>query len=229
MTSEPATSERERGRTGTVAGIAAADGTPFVVAGAAFFLGSAVLTGSGEPGASTPVPWLASHALWTVATVVLTVGTVAVVRRFPRLETSAAGYVAIGAFGLGVLHTLQWTTWVYVDVVAYRQGGHGSLLEPLLHPFGTGHMLAYGVLVGGGVAATAWGLRRLTATHGALDYAGIAVGAATVVAAVAALLTVAPVRSPSGLATIVLLAVDYAWVAVLGIALNRAENAGGRH
>lgn len=229
MASEPATSERERDRARTIAEIAAADGTPFVVAGAVFFLGSAVLTQSGEPGASTPVPWLVSHALWTVATVVLAVGTIAVVRRFPRLKTGVAGYAASGAFGLGVLHTLQWTTWVYVDVVAYQQGAHGSLLESLFHPFGTGHMLMYGVLVGSGVAATGWGLRQLMVTQRAVDYAGIVVGAATVVAAVAALLTVSPVRSPPSLATIILLAVDYAWVAVLGITLYRTGNGGQRH
>ncbi|NHN46578.1 hypothetical protein G9464_03060 [Halostella sp. JP-L12] len=227
MASEPATTEREHERTRDLAEIAA-DGTPFVVAAATFFLGSAVLTQSGEPGASTPVPWLVSHALWTVATVVLAVGSIAVVRRFSGLETGVASAVATGAFGLGVLHALQWTTWVYVDVVAHQRGAHSELLEPLLHPFGTGHMLMYGILVGGGVAATGWGLRRLPATHRTIDYAGIAVGAATVAAAATALLTVAPVRSPTSLATIGLLAADYAWVAVLGTALYRGRNGGRR-
>jgi len=224
MAGDPATSERETERTRGIADIAAADGTPFVVAGTVFFLGSAVLTRSGQPGASTPVPWLVSHALWTVATVALAAGTVAVVRRSSGLGAGVAGYVAAGAFGLGVLHTLQWTTWVYVDVVAYQQGAHEMLLEPLFHPFGTGHMLMYGVLVGGGVAATAWGLRREAATHRAIDYAGIAVGAATVLAAAVALLTLAPVRSPPSLATIGLLAACYGWITVLGVALSRGRN-----
>lgn len=203
-----------------------ADGAPFVLAATTFFLGSGVLTRSGEPGASTPVPWLVSHASWVVATAFVAVGTIRVVHRIPALRTGVAGYAANGAFGLGVLHTLQWTTWVYVDVTAYRHGGHGPLLEPLLHPFGTGHMLMYGVLVGGGVASLGWALTRTAATRRVVGWTGVTVGTATVLAATASLLAVAPVRSPTSLATIALLAVAFGWLFVLGIVLHRG--AGGR-
>ena len=197
-----------------------ADGAPFVLAATAFFLGSGVLTRSGQPGASTPVPWLASHASWVVATAFVAVGTVRLVRRTPALRTGIAGDVASGAFGLGALHALQWTAWVYVDVTAYRHGGHGPLLEPLFHPFGTGHALMYGVLVGVGVAALGRALTRTTATRRIVDRTGIAVGVAAVLAATASLLTVAPVRSPTSLATIGLIAAAFGWLFVLGIAFD---------
>lgn len=214
-----ASTDRPIGR--RIVGAIRADGAPFVLAATAFFLGSGVLTRSGQPGASTPVPWLASHASWVVATAFVAVGTVRMVRRTPPLRTGVAGDVASGAFGLGVLHALQWTAWVYVDVTAYRHGGHGQLLEPLLHPFGTGHMLMYGVLVGVGVVALGRALTHATETHRVVDWTGIAVGTAAVLAATGALLTVAPVRSPLSLATIGLIAAAFGWLFVLGISLRR--------
>lgn len=193
----------------------------FLAAAATFFLGSAVLTQSGQPGASTPAPWIASHGLWVAATAFVATGTVAASRRIPGLERSLAGPLARGAFGLGTLHALQWTTWVYVDVVAYQRGAHPQLLDPLLHPFGTGHMLMYGVIVGTGVAVLAWGCIRTERTPRAIDYAGVAVGTATVLAAVTSLVTFGDVKSATGLATILLLAVNYGWLTVFGIVLYR--------
>ena len=198
-----------------------ADGAAFVVAAVAFFLGSGVLTQSGQPGASTPAPWMVSHALWVVATVFVALGTISLVRRTPALAAGLAGYVAGGAFGVSVLHALQWTTWVYVDVIAYGHGAHDLLFDPVLHPFGTGHALMYGVLVGGGVACLGWGLTRTRLTPPALDRAGIAVGTAAVLAAGTSLLTFAPVRSPASLATILLLAVSYGWLFALGVVRSR--------
>lgn len=226
MGNETATANGKRTIGRTVVDAVRTDGAAFVLAAAAFFLGSAALTRSGQPGASTPVPWMTSHASWVVATAFVAAGTVRTVRRRPALRAGVAGHAAGGAFGLGVLHALQWTAWAYVDVVAYRHGGHGRLLEPLLHPFGTGHALMYGVLVGAGVTSLAWALTRTAATPRPVDRAGIAVGATTILAATASLLTVAPVRSPTGLVTIALLAVAFGWLFVLGIVLHR--NAEGK-
>lgn len=189
----------------------------------AFFAGSAVLTRSGQPGASTPVPWIASHFLWFVATGLVAVGAVALSRRRSGAVTGLAGTVAGGAFGLAVLHALQWMAWTYVDVFARQEGAHGRLHGPLLHSFGTAHALMYGVLVGCGVAALAWALTRTRATRRAVDYAGLAVGSATAVAASAALLTVADARTLPSLATIVLLAASFTWLFVAGLSVLRAD------
>lgn len=197
-------------------------GGALLVAGAvAFFLGSGVLTRSGTPGASTPVPWMVSHALWFVATTLVTVGTATLVGAIPALRTGLAGYLASGSLGLGVLHALQWTAWVYVDVMARRTGGHELLLDPLLHPFGTAHALMYGVLVGGGVAFLGWGLAQADPTHRYVDRTGVVVGATTVLVATVSLLLVAPVRSPPVLAVIALLAVVHGWVFLVGVAVYR--------
>jgi hypothetical protein len=191
-----------------------------------FFVASAVLTRSGQPGASTPVPWMASHALWVVATAFATLGVTTLVRR-SALGEGVAGWLAAGAFGLGTLHALQWTAWVYVDVVAYGQGAHAALFDPLLHPFGTAHALMYGALVGTGVASLGWALARASAARRALAYAGVAVGVVAVLAAATALVTVAPTRSPASLATIVLQALAYGWLLVAGVALHRTSTGEG--
>jgi hypothetical protein len=197
-------------------------GAAIALGAVVFFAGSAVLTQSGEPGASTPVPWMVSHFLWFVATALVAVGTVAV-RRHRAFGTGLAATVAGGAFGLAVLHALQWTAWVYVDVFARQQGAHGTFHGPLLHPFGTAHAMMYGVLLGGGIAALALALVRSGATHRLLDYAGLAVGGSLVVAASAGLLTVADVRTPVSLATILLTAGGFAWLFAAGLSVSRAD------
>lgn len=187
-----------------------------------FFAGSAVLTGSGEPGASTPAPWLASHFLWFVATALVAVGTLAVTGR-RAAETGLAGTVAAGTFGLAVLHALQWTAWVYVDVYARWHGAHDTFHGPLLHPFGTAHALMYGVLLGGGILALALALARSGATGRRLAYGGLAVGTSLLLAASAGLLTVADARTPVSLATILLTAAGFAWLFGAGLSLVRTD------
>lgn len=221
METETTTRANERTVDHRSVGTPSPAGALFVGAAAAFFLGGGVLTRSGSPGASTPVPWMASHVLWLAAAALATGGAAALVRRTRALETGVRGPLATGAFGLGVLHALQWSAWVYVDVVAYGHGGHDALRAALLHPFGTGHMLVHGVLVGAGAALLGWALARTAPTHRAVGLTGVAVGAATVVAALVSLATFAPVRSLPSLATIGLLAVVHAWLLVLGVALYR--------
>jgi hypothetical protein len=207
--------------TSTLAGIVRGRGILFLAAAAAFFLGSGVLTRSGEPGASTPVPWLASHAIWVVATAFVALGALRLVSAVPSLQRGIAGYAASGLFGLGVLHALQWTAWVYVDVFAYRQGSHDLLSAPLLHPFGTAHMLVFAVLVGSGVATFARALAPTDVTGRAIPWLGLGIGALTVLSATVAILTVADVRTPASLAAILLQAVSFAWLGLVGIVLIR--------
>lgn len=226
MASEQATGGRTRSIVRTLADTARADGAVFALAAVTFFLGSAVLTQSGEPGASTPLPWMGSHVLWVAASVLASVGTILLVRRASELGSGVAEYLSVGAFALSVLHALQWAAWVYVDVIAYRHGGHELLFETLLHPFGTAHALLYGVLVGGGVACLGWGLNRAGVTHPAVGWTGVAVGTAAVSTATASLLTFAPVRSATSLATVGLIAVNYGWVLVLGVVLGRRGGVG---
>lgn len=198
-------------------------GAAIALGAVVFFAGSAVLTRSGTPGASTPAPWLGSHFLWVVATGLVAVGTVALARRRANDGAGLAGTVASGALGLAVLHTLQWTAWVYVDVYARQQGAHGNFHGPLLHPFGTAHAMMYGVLLGCGVIALALALARSDATSRRLDSAGIAVGASLAVASSAGLLTVADVRTPVSLAAILLTAVAFAWLFGAGLSLVRFD------
>jgi len=211
----------ERTISGRIAGIARTRGTAFLLAAIAFFTGSAILTQSGQPGASTPIPWMVSHVFWIVATAFVTIGTVRLVRTVPELRTSIAGYVASGLVGLGVLHTLQWATWVYVDVIAYQQGAHETLSAPILHPFGTGHMLMFGLIIGSAITALALALVGTRLTHRAIPWLGGLVGVLTVVAGVVSLVTFAPVRSPTSLLAIVSQALSFAWLFVVGVALYR--------
>lgn len=151
--------------------------------------------------------------MWLVAIVLVLAGTVTTVVRDPE-SRGVAAYLSVAAFGTGVLHVLQWTAWVYVDVKAYQEGAHEALLEPLLHPFGTAHMLMFAVLIGGGVALLAWSHRSSAKTHQVVNYLGIGAGVTTVVAGSTSLLSFAPVRHPVSLATILFIAVNYAWLLV---------------
>lgn len=224
MATDPFTARTERTIGRRVADAGRTEGTAFVLAAATFFLGSAVLTRSGEPGASTPIPWMLSHVFWFVATTFVAIGAVRLVRRVPALRTGIAGYVASGLAGLGVLHTLQWATWVYVDVIAYRQGAHGSLSPPILHPFGTGHMLMFAIIIGSAITVLARALAHTTLTGRAIPWLGALVGVLTVVAGVVSLVTFAPVRAMTSLVAIVSQALAFAWLFVLGIALYRGRS-----
>jgi len=198
------------------------DGLAIATGAVVFFAGSAVLTLSGQPGASTPVPWLGSHFLWVVATGLVAVGTLALSRHRPAVETGLPGRVAAGAFALATLHALQWTAWTYVDVYARRHGAHGSFHGPLLHPFGTAHALLFGILLGTGVAALALALSRTAVTPRRYASAGVLGGSTLVVAAAVALLTVADVRTPVSLATVLLTAGGFAWLFGAGLSVRGA-------
>lgn len=196
-------------------------GTGFILAAALFFVGSGILTQSGQPGASTPRPWMLSHALWVVAMTFVALDTVRLVKDIPKIRAGLAGYTASGLVELGVLHTLQWTAWVYVDVIAYKQGAHAILLPALFHPFGTGHMLMFAIIIGSAIMSLSWALTQTDLTHWVIPWIGGLVGLITIFAGVASLLTFAAVRSPISLLAIVSIAISFAWLSVLGVAVHR--------
>lgn len=192
---------------------------------ALFFAGSALLTQSGTPGASTPLPWLGSHLIWIGATALVAIGALRLRQKYSTVSSRTAGYGAVGLFGLGVLHTFQWATWVYVDIIAYGHGAHEPLFDPLLHPFGTGHMLMYAGLIGAGTAALAAGLATSDIASPSLDRTGLVLGLVTLIVAVTAIAMVADVRAPISLAAIGLIALVYGWLFIRGIVLARSTTA----
>lgn len=196
-------------------------GTGFILAATLFFVGSSILTQSGQPGASTPRPWMLSHALWVVAMAFVALDSARLVLNIPKIRAGLGGYVASGLVGLGVLHTLQWTTWVYVDVIAYQQGTHAILLPALFHPFGTGHMLMFAIIIGSAITSLAWALTQSNLTHWIIPWIGVLVGIVTIFAGLASLVTFAAVRSPTSLLAIISIAISFAWLFVLGVALYR--------
>ncbi len=196
-------------------------GTGFILAAAFFFIGSGILTPTGQPGASTPIPWMLSHAFWVLAITFVAIGCIRLVRHTPVLRTGIAGYVAAGLIGLGLLHSLQWTTWVYVDVIAYEQGTHSILLPALFHPFGTGHMLMFAIIIGSTITTLAWALPKITLIHRVIPWFGGIIGMSTLFAGGVSLLTFAAVRSPSSLFAILSIAISFAWLFAVGVALYR--------
>lgn len=200
------------------------EGTGFILAAALFFAGSGILTQTGQPGASTPIPWMVSHAFWVVAMAFVAIGTVRLVLNTPGLRTGLAGYVASGLVGLGVLHTLQWTTWVYVDVIAYQEGTHAILLPALFHPFGTGHMFVFAIILGSAITSLGWALTQTPLTHWVIPWLGGLVGMVSIFAGVVSLVTFASVRSPTSLLAIVSIAISFAWLFVVGVAVHRKHS-----
>lgn len=198
-------------------------GGTIALGAAAFFAGSALLTQSGQPGASTPVPWVGSHAIWAVATALVAAGTVRAIRSLPG-PRRLADDLAAGALGLATLHALQWLAWTYVDVLARRSGEHELLHPSILHPFGTAHALLYAALLGSGVALLARRLARTetTATHRVLNWAGVALGATAVAASLASLAAVLDVPHPVVLAVVLLTGALHAWLLAAGASLARA-------
>lgn len=221
MASEPIRAGIDLSKRARIVTVLGTEGTGFMLAAALFFVGSGVLTQSGQPGASTPRPWMLSHALWVLAMTFVAIGTVRLVLNTPVRDTGFAGYVASGMAGLGVLHTLQWTTWVYVDIIAYQAGTHGILLPALFHPFGTGHMLMFAIIIGGAITSLAWALAQTPLIHWALPWLGGFAGVVTIVAGATSLLTFASVRSPISLLAIVSIAISFAWFFVLGVSVHR--------
>lgn len=207
-----------------IADVARTEGTGFVLAATTFFVGSGILTQSGEPGASTPIPWMWSHVFWVVATAFVAIETVRLVHNRPALRTGIAGYVATGLIELGVLHTLQWMTWVYVDVIARQQGAHDLLLLSLLHPFGTGHMLMFAIIFGSLIISLARALAQPSLIHWAIPQVGTLIGVVSVIAGVVSLVTFAGVRDPTSLVAIVFQAFSFAWLFLVGVALYRGHS-----
>lgn len=201
----------------------------FVAAPVAFFTGSVVLAvAGGTPPSETPAASISAHLLWFVGVALLAVGTVALVVGLDPLTDGLAGYLAVGALGLGVLLGLQWTTWAYVDALAATNDQYDVFLETVISPFGAGHALMYGLLVGSGSALLGWSLRRTQLTHRLVAWAGVAAGTILAVATTGVLL--AATKSVLFVGTVLLFPLPYLWTVALAVDLSRGHpvsNTGG--
>lgn len=195
-----------------------------IAAGVSFLAGGALVILADTPPSSSPTLGMLSHALWALATALLAIGVVALLRYSEGLRAGLAGYLATGALGLGVLHGLQWVTWAYVDVRGARSDGHDLVLETVVEPFGAGHLLMYCILVGSGVALLGRALRRSAFTHRLVGWAGVALGGLTVAAATVSLVAVFGGGSEGhvlfDVATL-LLPVLYLWAMAVGVDVYR--------
>lgn len=190
----------------------------------AFFAGSGILAAlGGTPPSATPTASMTAHLLWFVAVACLATGAAALVLWSDDPGPDIAGYLALGALGLGVLHGLQWAAWSYVDVLAASQDQYDLLLDGLISRFGAAHAIMYAMLVGGGVAALGWTLRRRQVTHRYIDRLGVVLGAITVVIGMATLLAVsAPWTSPMLFgATVLLIPLSYLWTSLVAVDISR--------
>lgn len=207
----------------------AANGVPlasgaFVAAGISFLAGGLIVTQTEVPPSLSPTLGMLTHALWAIAIAILAVGVAAALRSTEALRAGLAGYLSAGVLGLGVLHALQWVSWAYVDVRAARRAEHELVLETLIVPFGAGHLLVYGILLGTGVTLLGWSIRRAGIAHRYVAWAGVLLGALTL-----GLWTVSLLFAFGGggdghvlfdIATLLLPAL-YLWAMVLGVDLRR--------
>lgn len=152
----------------------------FIVAAIPFFIGGAIVIRTEVPPSLSPTLGMLSHTLWALAIAILTLGVVALLRSTEMLREGLAGYLSLGVLGLGVLQGIQWVTWAYVDVRAARRDGHDVVLETIIVPFGAGHLITYGLLLGAGIALLGWALRRTDLTHRYVAWSGVIIGVVTV-------------------------------------------------
>lgn len=198
----------------------------FILAAISFFIGGAIVIRTEVPPSLSPMLGMLSHALWALAIVFLALGAVVLLRSTEMLRVGLAGYLAAGVLGLGVLQSLQWATWAYVDVRAARVVEHELVLETLIVPYGAGHLIGYGLLVGTGIALLGWALRRTDLTHRYLPGSGVILGIVTVLFWIITLLF-AMGGGDDGhvlfdIATI-FIPVLYLWGLILGISIIRSE------
>lgn len=194
-----------------------------VAAAAAFFAGGGIVFTGGDPGATTPLHWTTSHALWFAASALLTSGIAALLRDRQGLRAALAGPLALGGAALATVQGLVWTTWVYGDVMAYRNGHHDVMLDGVFHPVGAGLGMAHGLLLGGVVALLGWAIVR-AGLGPRIGRAGVVVGALAVALSATSVVVVAPVESPPFVAAVLSQALVYVWVLALGVVeYRRAE------
>lgn len=197
-----------------------------IAAGVPFFVGGALVIQTDTPPSLSPTLGMVSHALWALGIALLTIGVVGLLRWVDELRRGLAGYLSIGALGLGVLHGLQWVTWAYVDVRGAREGERGLILDAIVVPFGAGHLLTYCILLGTGIAFLGWALRRTALVHRYVGWAGVALGVLTVGTATISLVAAFGGGSEGHVlfdTATLLLPVLYLWAMVLGIGIYRRE------
>lgn len=176
------------------------------------------------PPSDAPVLGMLTHGLWALSIALLAVGVLAAIRSIPALGRRLSGVLSVGALGLGVVVGVQWVTWAYVDLRAAEQSGYDQALATVITPFGAGHVLMYGVLVGSGIAWLGWAVARSRVLSRWTGLAGTVVGAATVAVATLSLLAALEGGGDGHLlynVATLLLPVCYLWAGAVAIGLYR--------
>lgn len=188
-----------------------------------FFTGSAIfIILGGTPPSSTPLASISGHMGWFGGVAFLGIGAVALVHD-DSLTTGLAGYLAIGALGLGALQGLQWATWTYVDALAAQHDQYEPVFETLISPYGAGHALTYGMLVSSGVAFLGWELHHTQLTHRLISWAGMALGVIGFLSTGMVLLIASdPETIPFGI-VILLLPLFYLWALSVAVDIYRRQ------
>ena len=158
-------------------------GIAFVVAALTFLSGGIMVIWASPPPSEAPVLGMLSHGLWALAITLLAIGATALPHVMPALQHRLSSRLASGALGVGVVLGLQWVTWAYVDVRAAQHDQYELALATVITPFGAGHVLMYGVLLGAGVAFLGRALAGTLLANRVLGLAGVAVGTLTLLAA----------------------------------------------
>lgn len=190
-----------------------------------FVVGGLLVVRAETPPSASPTLGMLTHALWALGTGLLAVGVVGLVRWTPDLRRGLAGYLSVGALGLGVLHGLQWVSWAYVDVRGAAETERDELLvDAIVVPFGASHLLVYAILLGTGVALLGWALRRTERTRPYVGWSGVGLGTLTAGLAVFPLLAAVGGGSEGHLVfdvVTLLLPVLYLWALVVGVSVYR--------
>ncbi|OVE86414.1 hypothetical protein B2G88_02875 [Natronolimnobius baerhuensis] len=119
---------------------------------------------------------------------------------------------------------MQWVTWAYVDVRGSAFAEHEQVLDVIVVPYGAGHLLMYCILLGTAVSLLGWALHRSALVARAVGWAGVVLGALTVVAATISLVSAFGGGSDGHAlfdGATLLLPVLYLWAMVLGGSLYR--------
>lgn len=196
-------------------------GITFVAAAITFLTGGVMVFWADPPPSGAPVLGMLSHGLWALSITLLAIGAVILTRSARAIEISVSSTLAVGSLGLGVVVGLQWVTWAYVDLRAARQDQYELFVETILTPFGAGHVLMYGVLLGAGVAFLGWALVHSLGYKYA-GWAGFVAGTLTVLAAAVSILSALEGGGDGHWlynAATLLLPVCYLWAMVTGIIL----------
>lgn len=229
-TAEMSNDRSSQRASGVGARAATLGGSAFVASAITFFIAGILVIWEDPPPSDAPVIGMLSHGFWALAIALLAVGTAALTWQIESLRASLPSTLAAGTLSLGVVVGLQWVTWAYVDLRASEHEQYQLVLETVITPFGAGHVLMYGVLLGAGAAFFGWALARTGVAHRYVGWSGVLIGILTFLAAVASILAAFEGGSDGhwlyNVATL-LLPLCYLWALVVGLSILRDGSASG--